>query len=597
MDAALRVLLIEDNPDDAELISLELETLGEVLQVQRVESAATMAQALDKTLWDLIIADYEVPGFGAFEALNLVQARSLDIPFIVVSGSIQETTAVQLMRLGAHDYVLKHNLQRLVPVIQRELREAQIRLERRQALWQIEYLAYHDPQTGLPNQNRLLEDIALEIEAKRPYVVAFLELDQYRDFRYGYGYPISHQLLHLAGQRLRTVLPDQAMLARVGRDDEFAILFRNMDLVTVQACQLPRLHHAFDLPLELGHLRPLLSWSVGLTDSTLDWVEADACLRAAEMANYRARHQSYGGAVVYHPPMQAQAQARSQLETDLRHALRQGHLQVAYQPIVALQTGQLVGFEALARWHHPRQGWISPVEFIALAEQTGLILPLGNWVFDQVLMQLSQWQRAFPQQLPLFVAVNLSALQLCQPACMTHLLHQYQAAQLHEQVSVVLEVTEGVLLHDMEAAIAHLEACQRGGLRISLDDFGTGYSSLAYLHRLPINTIKIDRSFVDRMLVNSQDADIVRTIQTLAQALGMAVVAEGIEHLEQLQALQALSCQYGQGYFLAAPLTPAEVHQLLTQEQGHRCPYPLPQRRSPLLPIAPTSVLPPFWKP
>jgi EAL domain-containing protein (putative c-di-GMP-specific phosphodiesterase class I)/GGDEF domain-containing protein len=567
MDAALRVLLVEDDPTAAARLIRELKALGAPVEVTRVQTIVSMVKSLDHGWWDVVIASHGVPNLSAPVALELVQARSLDLPFIVLVSALQEATVAPLLEQGAHDYLIKDNLTRLVPIIRRERRVAQIRSERRQALRQIEYLAYYDPHTGLPNQNRLVEAIDAEIAAQHPYVVAFLNLDQYRDFRYGYGHLLSEQLLLIVGHRLRTLLPRDAMLARVGRDDTFAILFRALEMATVQTHHLPHIHQGFEGPIDLGHFRPLLSLSVGLTDHTLAWVEAEACLRAAEMAHYQAQQQAGTEAVIYQPPMKKRAQARAQLETDLRQALRQGQLQVAYQPIVSLQTGRIAGFEALARWHHPTRGWIPPTEFIPLAEQTGLIVPVGNWIFEQALTQVAQWHQQFPQQCPLFVSVNLSALQLCQPHCINHLLHQYQQAQLDGSITVVLEVTEGMLLHDMEAAIAHLEACQRHGFRISLDDFGTGYSSLSYLHRLPINTIKIDRSFVARMLIDAQDASIVRTIQTLATAWSLAVIAEGIETVEQMQALQALGCQYGQGHVFSVPLAVDQVTDLLRQEQ------------------------------
>jgi EAL domain-containing protein (putative c-di-GMP-specific phosphodiesterase class I)/ActR/RegA family two-component response regulator len=577
MESPLQILLVEDNLDDAELLTLELEALDRPFRVWRVETAAAMAQALDQQTWDLVLADYELPQFGAFEALALIQGRSLDVPFIVVSGSIDDTTAVQLMQLGVQDYLLKHKLRRLVPVIHRELREAQMRAERRHALCHIEYLAYHDPHTGLGNHNQLMRDLGAVINGRQPYVLAFLDLDQYRNFRYGYGYYISDQLLLAVSQRLQGILPPCATLTRVGRDDEFAILFRDMTLAQVQNREIPALHRAFERPLDLGALKPLVSWSIGLTDATLNWQDPEACLRAAEMANHQVQQGHEGGRVlVYQSPMQAQAQARSQLETELRHALRRDGLQIQYQPIVSLDTGRISGFEALTRWPHPTQGHISPNTFIPLAEQTGLIIPLGNWVFETVLTQLHQWHQHCPGQFPLSVAVNLSALHLCQADGMTHLLHRYRKAALPPGATITLEITESMLLQNTETAIAHLRACQQGGLKVSLDDFGTGYSSLSYLHRLPINTLKIDRTFVERMLTHSPDANIVRTIQTLANTLGLTVVAEGIETAEQLHALQALSCQYGQGYFLAEPMGAPEVTALLSHTRPVQLSSPSP---------------------
>ncbi len=554
-ETPLRVLLVEDSPEDEALLRLEFDRRHWQYHCHRVETRAKLEWALDHQSWDVLLVDYHLPGFGAMAALEVMQSRRLDTPFIVVSGSIDDKTAIDLMEAGAHDYLTKGNLSRLAPVVLREVREARIRAERRQALAEVQQLAYLDGATGLPNQNRILEELEGAIAAGMTFTLAFITVEQYRDLRYGYGYPVGNQLLLGVARRLRGLLPEHTLLARLGRYDELAIFYRDRPLDWVQQHSIPRLLQGFEEPIQLVSLRSLVSLVVGLTDSSLGWQSPEACLRAAEMANYQAQkgllHQ---GVAVYTPPMQTQAQTRSQMETDLRQAIREEQLQVYYQPIISLWKGQLVGFEALLRWPHPLQGWISPNDFVPLAESTGLIFPLGNWVFEKALAQLVQWQPLLDERFPLSIAVNLSAKQLVQGECTKHLLERYHDTPLHPWATLTLEITEGILLHDINRAIACLEDCRAGGFRISLDDFGTGYSSLAYLHRLPVDTVKIDRTFVSQLPQPEGTPCIVSTIQTLAQAMGFKVVAEGVETPEQLENLRHLGCAYGQGYLFAKPL-------------------------------------------
>ncbi|TAF07378.1 MAG: GGDEF domain-containing response regulator [Nostocales cyanobacterium] len=556
MNYQLRILIVEDNLDDAELIVLELEAANYQVVYKQVDTAQTMAASLDFEEWDIILTDYSMPQFSAFAALDLVKQRKLDTPFIVVSGSIGEEIAVQLMRDGAHDYLLKHNLTRLAPVIERELREAKVRCERKQALEKVNFLAFYDQLTSLPNRHAFLNVLAKYINDAVKFAVVFVDIDQYRQIKYGFGHIKSEQLLIEVGKRLQTSLIPGDFLARVGKD-EFALLLTNFSHLNEVEEITTKLHRLIFPPFELEGFVIYASITIGVVDSQTDFHEPEEFLRAAEIANYNAKEQGLQyPTVVYNHSMQTIALKRLQMETELREAISDQHLQLFYQPIVTLNPCQVAGFEALIRWQHPQQGWISPAKFIPLAEQTGLIITLGESILETACRQLTIWQDQFLDHLPLSLSVNLSGVQLNEPGIVPHLIHQYQCLGLHH-VTLKLEITESTLMHNTQKIINCLQEFRAAGIQICIDDFGTGYSSLSYLRDLPIDILKIDRSFVSR-LEDDKNLGIVAAIITLADTLGLDVIAEGVETISQMQRLRSLGCKYGQGY-LFSPAMPADL--------------------------------------
>ncbi|NEO27820.1 MAG: EAL domain-containing protein, partial [Kamptonema sp. SIO4C4] len=297
----------------------------------------------------------------------------------------------------------------------------------------------------------------------------------------------------------------------------------------------------------------------------IDYERPEDFLRDADTAMYRAKALGKGRFVIFDRNMHASALARLELETDLRravHSLRNSPPEFIayYQPILSLQTGKLAGFEALLRWQHPTKGLVSPAKFIPLAEETGLIVPLGTWILKEAVQQLRKWQKAFPQHCPLTMSVNLSGKQIREPDLIDQIDRILAKTGLESQ-SLKLEITESILMDNADAATEMLLALRSRHIQLSIDDFGTGYSSLSYLHRFPVNTLKIDRSFVKRMQPNGSNSEIVRAIVSLAHNLGMDVIAEGIEVGMQLQHLKALGCEYGQGYFYAPPLSQEVIEQ------------------------------------
>ncbi len=570
MSNPLRVLAIEDNPDDAELLALQLASGGYDVDYLRVDTAADLQAALAAGPWDIILTDYSMPQFDAIAALTIVQASGQDIPFIIVSGSIGEETAVAAMQAGSHDYLLKSNLTRLVPAVKRELREAQVRDERRQALRDLEQLAFYDLLTGLPNRSKFLLNLQDWIEHRQTdpeahFSVIFLDIDRYKRVKYGLGHQKGHDFLVEVGQRLVRWAGPNDLVAHI-EEDSFAIALRHVANTAVLAEKVAQVHGLMEEPFQLGALQIYSSASLGIVDSNLPYTVAADFLRAADTANYHARQQG-GQTRFFSIQMQTEESDRLQLEADLQQALVNQELVLYYQPIISLQTCQVSGFEALVRWHHPTRGWVGPNIFIPLAEQTGLIIPLGQWVLEEACRQMHHWQTELAEFLPLSVAVNLSGIQLVQPNLATTIQAIWEQAQI-QGLSLKLEVTESLLMENGELVIQQLQRLRSSGIQICIDDFGTGYSSLAYLHSLPINTLKIDRSFVDRMTLDGKNLSIVKTILTLAKTLGLSVVAEGIETANQFDELRSLNCTEGQGYLFAKPLPPQDLALWLHQAKS-----------------------------
>lgn len=566
MNTPLHVLIIEDNEDDAELLALELESGGYSPVCERVETPEALTAALVRSSWDVIICDHKMPRFDAPAALTLLKEKRLDLPFIIVSGSIGEEVAVAAMKAGASDYIMKSNLKRLVPAVQRELREALVRSERRLAQTQLQYQAFYDALTGLPNRAFFLSSLCQwleQVQANPPSLIAVLLLDieRYQVVKYSLGHSIADQLLVAAARRLEKCLRPTNLLARVGAD-EFAILMAihgdPQDAVEIAH----RIHTALKSPFNLNGSTIFSTSNIGIVYSTIAYNQSEDLLRAADTAMHYAKVHPSEGTVVFNADMLKNAVERLQLETDLQQAMKSEQFYLKYQPIITLSSGKIIGFEALVRWQHPTLGEVSPEQFISVAEATGLIIPLGKWILAEACQKLKTWQEQFPSYEPLSISVNLSGIQLTQPDLIEQIDQILSTVGLSGHY-LKLEITETILMQNADKATFVLEQLQARQIQLSIDDFGTGYSSLSYLHCLPINTLKIDRSFVSPSSANSKNKDIVETILTLARNLGLEVIAEGVETAEQLSHLQKMGCQYGQGYFISKPLDFAAVVALL----------------------------------
>lgn len=431
--------------------------------------------------------------------------------------------------------------------------------ERKRIEEQLLYDALHDALTGLPNRAFFKERLEYALKrAKRDknylFAVLFIDLDRFKIINDSLGHLVGDRMIVAIGNKLQKILRNTDIIARFG-GDEFTILLdgikdiKEVNLVTERICKIMR------SPFKIDAHEVFTTASIGIALSSTGYEQASDILRDADIAVYRAKELGKDRYEVFDKEMHARAIKILQLENNLRKALENQEFKLNYQPIISLQTGCLVGFEALVRWQHPQQGLIPPTEFIPLAEETGSIVPIGEWILQEACHQMHAWQNQFTDNSRLKISVNISSKQIKDYKFIDKLDRILQKTQLNGK-NLKLEITESVLMENAEAATKILLELRNRDIELSIDDFGTGYSSLSYLHKFPVNTLKIDRSFVSRMQPDRDNCEIVRAILTLAHTLGMDAIAEGIETAEQLQQLKLLGCEQGQGYYFSKPLDP-----------------------------------------
>ena len=683
---ALKILFVEDSPEDAELVTLALQREGFEVSGQRVETERQLREALASWCPDVILSDYSMPAFNGLHALELSIQLAPDVPFIFVSGTIGEEWAIESIHKGATDYVLKDNIRRLSTSIRRAVNDS---LERRRArevekersrlaaileattdlvaiagpdgaieylnqgardllglagdgpglslkdlhaswtwefmetqirgavarggIWQgegilaardgieipvsqvvishgaqegeveylsliardirdrkafeerIQYLANYDSLTELPNRSLLSDrtDQAIAHASRTGRLVALLvvNIDRFNLVNNGYGRKVGDLVLQRFAGRLRETLRAGDTVARLS-GDSFAVLAPELaspdDVLTVVRKIQAQLEEPF--LIEGGSFK--LTIGIGISVHPRDGDDFGALLGHADAAMHRAKEEGENAFQFYTEEMTSEAAWRVRRENEVRLALSRDELELYYQPQVDLNTGAVVGVEALLRWQHPREGLLRPDAFVPLAESSDLIFPLGERALTMACRQMTAWQGAVEG---LRVAVNVSPRQFLGEGFVDTVERVLSSAGLAPAL-LELEVTESLLLHDHEAAFEILARLNELGVTIALDDFGTGYSNLSYLSRLPIHCLKIDRAFVQRSLEDGNDAEIVRAIVSLADALELRVVAEGIEKLEQLRLLRRLNCGEGQGFLFSHPLPAPQIPALLAGE-------------------------------
>ncbi len=448
--------------------------------------------------------------------------------------------------------------------------------EREKNRLKLYHQAYHDPLTGLPNRGFFLEKLKSAIEhsesnTTEQFALLFFDLDGFKVINDSLGHLAGDQLLIKIAHRLQEVLRPGDTIARLG-GDEFAVILPYVNSHHQGVIVAERIQSALSRPIKLRQQEVHISASIGIVLSTeqkaLSHSSPAAFLQNADIAMYQAKERGKANYVIFSVEMHAQAVQRLHMENDLRQAIINDELCLHYQPIVNLFTGEISGFEALVRWRHPTRGLISPQEFIPIAEETGLVIPLGWWVLHTACQQLKSWRKMFPHKSDLTMSVNLSAKQFGQIELIEILDAILQdnhisdhSLGLHDNLK--LEITETALMQNKELSIVIMEHLRNLGVQLAIDDFGTGYSSLSRLSQFPINTLKIDGSFVQSLGSSQEKREIIETIISLGHNLGMEVTAEGIENINQLMRLRELNCEFGQGFCLSVPVDSEQATDLL----------------------------------
>jgi len=408
--------------------------------------------------------------------------------------------------------------------------------------------------TRIPRKHRANDQLAL----------LCLNLDRFQLINESFGHQVGDQLLLLVAQRIRRCLQPADIVARIG-GDEFAILLHSVsdaeEVIEVANC----LQQELQIPITLSEHQIQTTISIGAAlCNPANPLDPESLIRNVHTAMNRARESGVACAF-FVEDMHDQAIYRLELEEDLRHGIQAGEFQLCYQPIMDLQNNEIAGFEALVRWHSPKRGLVFPDQFIPLAEETGLINPLGTWILKEACQQMQTWQQRFTNLPSLWISVNLSGRQFLEKNFVDSVQRILHETQFNPR-RLKLEITESIIMHDIEGILEQLHDLKALGIQISIDDFGTGYSSLSYLHRFPVDTLKIDQSFVHGIEENGDNSDITRAIVDLSHNLGMNVIAEGIETSFHLEFLRAIGCEYGQGYFFSKPIASQDVKDFLRAE-------------------------------
>ncbi|MBW4417645.1 MAG: EAL domain-containing protein [Myxacorys californica WJT36-NPBG1] len=443
--------------------------------------------------------------------------------------------------------------------------------ERKRAEEQLLHDALHDSLTGLANRVLFMDRLGHAIQLSKRhenyfFAVLFIDLDRFKVINDSLGHMVGDHLLVIIAERLSQCLRVGDTFARLG-GDEFVILLddiRNDEDATEIA---ERVQQALKHPFQLNGQEIFVTASTGIILSTTRYERPEDLLRDADTAMYRAKALGRDRQQVFDPSMHDHAVALLHMENDMRRALQNQEFRLYYQPIVSIRNNRINGFEALVRWQHPKRGLIAPSEFIPIAEETGLIIPLGWWVMREACRQMREWQIQFPMNPPLTISVNVSSRQFAQPDLVDQVQQILQETGFSAQC-LKLEITESTVMENADAAVAMLHKLRDLGIHLSIDDFGTGYSSLGYLHRFPVDTLKIDRSFITNVEDDHEKMEIIRTVVTLAWNLGLDVVAEGVETKRQLAQLKALKCDNGQGYIFSRPMDQAAAAALLSEKRN-----------------------------
>ncbi|MGB3509627.1 MAG: EAL domain-containing protein [Microcoleaceae cyanobacterium] len=619
-----KILLIDDNSENLGLLFNVLDTKG--YEVRIAQDGESAIKKIEREPPQLILLDIMMPGIDGFETCTRIKSnpKISQIPIIFMSALSDSVDKIKGLQLGAVDYITKpFNEEEILARIQLHLRlfhltedlqeeiierrNAEVSLQKlnqeleqkvsartkelknaikelRQAYQelveqkhQLEYIACYDVLTGLPNRNWLVNQLQNLIQKAKEdpnfrYAVMFIDLDNFKVINDSLGHTIGDQLLKKVAQRLQTSITMPNRIVRLG-GDEFVIVLEGIQDMSIARTKAQAVLNQFQKPFEWGNYEYHLNASIGIFPSDMGAQEPVDILSGADLAMYSAKQAGRGCYKILTSQMQQQALWRLQIERELRIAIEKQEFCLYYQPIVSLKTGELAGFEALVRWQHPERGLVSPALFIPVAEETGLIHELGWWIFETAIAQLEEWQLQLHHLSHLTLNVNLSPIQLMREDLLPNL--ERILAQRHlERAHLKLEITESSLLTAQMKISGMWERLKACGIRLCIDDFGTGYSSLSRLQELPVDTLKIDRSFVIRLDAPKEDTAVVKTIITLAHTLGMDLVAEGVETKTQWEKLRAFGCESGQGYLFSKPVDAQKATEAIAQWQKGNLKFP-----------------------
>ncbi len=552
MSVPLRILVVDDSADDCHLSLRALERASFVLDWKRVDDEQGLRAALAEREWQVVLLDQSMPKFDGATALAIVRAQAPETIPIVVSGSIGEERAVETIRQGASDYILKDRLLRLPAAVSRELNQSAERRARVEAERRVREMARRDAVTGLPNRAVLEEIISRRLntqESAPPFAVAVIDIDAFAEIRRAFGHAVSDDVLRLVARRLEAARPRDSVLVSLGAHD-FGLLLENADCNrALAACESARA--LFDEPLVLGGVPIPTEASIGIALHPGDGDHASLLLRHASLAMTDARKR--GRAIAsFSPDKHGSESDQLILLGELRSAIDTSQIHLEYQPVIDLRSGDALGVESLVRWEHPRRGRVPPGSFVPQAENSGLIGPLTA----KILRTAIAWNaEALENGLELSVAVNFATRNLLDPRIVAVVSDELARVRLPAH-RLEIEITESALMNDPAGARETLARLCELGVHLAIDDFGTGYSSFAYLRDLPVQKIKIDRSFVAALTQSKSDASIVQGIIELGHTLGLTVAAEGIEDEFGYQLLSALGCDVAQGFYMGKPMPP-----------------------------------------
>jgi diguanylate cyclase (GGDEF)-like protein len=561
-----KVLLIEDNPGDARLIQAMIEEEeGAPFELHFADRLANGLEHLSGGETALVLLDLSLPDSFGLETFAKVYAHSPTVPIIVLTGNDDQKVALSAVKSGAQDYLVKGRLDRELL-----LRSMHYSIERKRYQVQLEHQANYDSLTGLPNRTLLHDRLKQAVYAQRTprnIAVVFMDLDHFKFVNDSLGHSVGDKLLKAMGDRLRATLREGDTVGRVG-GDEFVLILADQNNEEVIFRAMQRISAKVAEPITVEGKELYVTCSAGISLYPQDGPDVDTLLKNADAAMYRAKEHGRSNFQFYTSEMNERVNERLALEGALRRALERSELLLHYQQKVDLKSGAIIGAEALVRWMHPEWGLVRPARFISLAEETGLIVPLGGWVLREACRQTRAWLDQGLQ--PGVVSVNLSARQFRQQDLVRVVSRVLEETRL-EPAHLEMELTESMVMHNVDQAVATLQGLKSLGVRLSVDDFGTGYSSLAYLKDLPLDALKIDRSFVRDIGGGAEAGEgvLAQAIISLGHNLHLKVVAEGVETDAQVRFLRRHGCDEVQGFLYGEPVAP-EAHARLLDKAGRK---------------------------